>query len=60
MTQLIKAFIIMQETSLKIDRDPEAKVTVSVASVELSESKVILSMIQRANVIERATDCVLF
>ena len=44
MTELIKAFIIMQETSLKIDRDPETKVAVSVANVELSESRVILSM----------------
>ena len=45
MTQLTRAFIIMQETSLKIDRDPETIVVVSVASVELSESRVILSML---------------
>ena len=60
MTELIRAFIIMQETSLKIGGDPETRVAVSVSSVELSESRVILFMLQRANVIERAADCDLF
>ena len=45
MTQLTRAFIIMQEASLKIDRDPKTTVAVSVTSAELSESKVILSML---------------
>ena len=60
MSQLTKAFIIMQETSLKIDRDLETIVAVSVTSVELSESKVILSMLERANVVKRAASCDLF
>ena len=54
MTQLIRAFIIMQETSLKINRDLETTVAVSVAHAELPKSRVILSMFQRANVTERA------
>ena len=43
MTELIKAFIIMQKTLLKIDRDPKT-------NAELSKSRVIFSMLQRANV----------
>ena len=48
MNKLIRAFIIMQETLLKIDRDPETIIAVSVASVQLSVSSVILSTLQRA------------
>ena len=60
MTQLIRAFIIMQETSLKINRDPKTKIAVSIASAKLFKSRVILSMLQKANVTERVASCDIF
>ena len=60
MPELIRAFIIMQETSLKINQDPETTIVVSAANGSCPSQESSCLRFREQNVTERVADCDLF